>query len=417
MTPDPTRTESSPSTDDPLAVNLQSRMAFLGLEPEDARALRALGPVFEQFAGKFVTAFYEHLFSFEPTAEFLQDPQRLARLKKLQRDYFDSLLQAQWDDDYAAGRQRIGQTHADVGLPPEYFLGAYNLYIQHFFRGYAAQQDESVQRFVEQVLPLMKVILLDVGLSLDAYFSQATQKLRQALDMYWRANDELRRFAQFTSHDLKTPLATVANLCDEALDEFGDAMPPEARDLIRQARDRTFQNSQMIDELLQSTAALHAADAVADVSLDAVLAEVVQRLAPAATKKGVELSAAGLLPHVWGNKIRLREALYNLCSNAVKFMDKPRGEARVSVSAEPRGEEVLLTVADNGPGIPPEELERIFVPFRRLPAHRHLPGSGLGLHFTKQLIESDGGRIWVESELGQGSRFRVLLPAGRHKQR
>src|SRR5689334_22277441 len=105
--------------------------------------------------------------------------------------------------------------------------------MQHSCRAFAALQWEEVQQYVEQVLPLIKVIFLDIGLTLDAYFSQATQRLREALDMYWKANDDLRRFAQLTSHDLKTPLATVANLCDEVLDEFGDEIPVEAREMIR----------------------------------------------------------------------------------------------------------------------------------------------------------------------------------------
>lgn len=408
----PEPAEARHPTPSPPAIDLSSRLAYLGIAPQDAEALQALAPIFHAFADRFVVEFYDHLFSFEPTAQFLQDPERLARLKKSQREYFDSLLRAQWDDDYVAQRHRIGQTHNDVGLAPEFFLGAYSLYVQHCFRGFAAGQSDEVQRFAEQLVPLIKAILLDIGLTLDAYFSQATQKLRQALDMYWRANDDLRRFAQLTSHDLKTPLATVANLCDEALDEFSAQMPAEACKLIRAARDRTFQNSRMIDELLSSTLSMHGADAQASVPLEEVLHEVRDRLALAAANKGVTFHLPPRLPAVWGNKVKIREAIYNLASNAVKFIDKANG--KITIGIETQGSDVLLIVSDNGPGVPPEELESIFVPFRRLPSHRHVPGSGLGLYFTKQLIESEGGRIWAESSLGEGSRFFVQLPTQRH---
>jgi len=403
---------SIPNDADP-EIDLAGRLAFLGLKPEDARTLHELAPIFQDFADRFVAAFYEHLFSFEPTAQFLQDPERLARLKQMQRQYFESLLQAGWNKNYVEHRNRIGQTHRDVGLAPEWFLGAYSFYLQHCFRGFAAQHSDEAREFVEKLLPLVKVILLDIGLTLDAYFAQATQKLRQALNLYWRANDDLRRFAQLTSHDLKTPLATVANLCDEALDEFGSQMPPEARELIRAARDRTFQNSRMIDELLSSTLSMHAPDAQASVSMDDVLHDVRDRVAAAATAKGVTLELPSHPPAVWGNKVRLREAFYNLVSNAIKFLDKPQG--KIGIHVEPHDQKALFIVADNGPGIPQEELESIFVPFRRLPSHRHLPGSGLGLYFTKQLIESEGGRIWVESTVGKGSRFFVQLPVDRDR--
>ncbi|MCE9553997.1 MAG: hypothetical protein K8T91_11560 [Planctomycetes bacterium] len=112
-------------------IDLASRLAYLGIEPQDAEALQSLVPSFHDFADRFVAAFYEHLSSFEPTAQFLQDPERLVRLKKAQREYFESLLRAQWNDEYVAQRHRIGQTHNDVGLAPEFFLGAYSLYVQH----------------------------------------------------------------------------------------------------------------------------------------------------------------------------------------------------------------------------------------------------------------------------------------------
>jgi signal transduction histidine kinase len=73
----------------------------------------------------------------------------------------------------------------------------------------------------------------------------------------------------------------------------------------------------------------------------------------------------------------------------------------------------VIIFADNGPGIPPEERERLFAPFRRLAMHRDRPGSGLGLYFTKNLVTQLGGRIWVESEPGAGSRFHVQLPEAR----
>ena len=104
---------------------------------------------------------------------------------------------------------------------------------------------------------LQKAVFLDISLTLEAYFTQATQSLRRALDLIYQANLELRQFAQLTSHDLKTPLATMANLCDEALDEFGDQMPAEAAKLIDSARMRAFRMSTTIDELLSSTMSLH----------------------------------------------------------------------------------------------------------------------------------------------------------------
>jgi signal transduction histidine kinase len=99
---------------------------------------------------------------------------------------------------------------------------------------------------------------------------------------------------------------------------------------------------------------------------------------------------------------------YQLLSNAVKFMDKEPGVVRVSV--ERAENEYVFCVADNGPGIAESDQRRVFAPFQRLPQHRHQPGSGLGLYFVRRIIEERGGRVWVESRVGEGSKFYVAIP-------
>jgi signal transduction histidine kinase len=252
-------------------------------------------------------------------------------------------------------------------------------------------------------------VFLDVGLTLESYFAQATQSLRQALDLVYQANAELRQFAQLTSHDLKTPLATMANLCDEALDEFRDSMPAEAAGLIESARNRAYRMSATIDELLHSSMSLHS-DAPRDVvDSGQMIAEAIDQIRPVLEQKKIKLNLPEGLPRVLGDYARIREIFYNLLSNAVKFSDKRHG--RIDVGCTRRNGDCIFSIADNGPGIPAEELSRVFVPFRRLPNHRDIPGSGLGLYFAKTIVEQQQGRIWVESEVGTGSRFYVLLKA------
>lgn len=387
--------------------DLDRRLAFLQLEAGDAERLRSLRAFCGQYMEEFVQAFYRHLFSFEETARFLRDPELVRRLKKSQQAHFESMLDAQWNDEYGARHRRIGDAHAAVGIEPAYFLGAYNQYIQFFVRALSDREPNVSREFTEQIGVLVKAVLLDIGLTLDAYFDQATQAMRTALEMLLQANTELRQFAQFTSHDLKTPLATVINLCDEALDEFGEEMPDEARRLVEAARNHTFRMSAMIDELLSATISMPAEKDLQEASSERALSEAVDRVQALLDKKQIELALPDQYPWVVGDQVRLREAFYNLLSNAAKFIDKRHG--RIAIEIEIRGNEFLFTIADNGPGIPSDELERIFAPFRRMPIHRDQPGSGLGLYFTKNLIEQQGGRVWAESEVGRGSRFIVAL--------
>lgn len=394
-----TKTEQSPP--------LEQRLAFLQITATDRDRLRAVAPQLAACSDAFVEQFYDHLFAFAETARFLQDPATVERLKRLQKDHLRSMLEDEVNDDYLERRRRLGDVHAHVGVGPQLLLGGYNQYLQFVLRQLAADPQVSLPEFLEQVSALLKAIFLDAELTLEAYFTQATQNFRQALELVFRANTELRQFAQLTSHDLKTPLSTVANLCDEALDEFGKQMPPDAAKLIEAAKQRTYRMSGMIDELLEMSTSVEDFEANAEVDSREVLEEARERLGPRLAQHETELILDGGLPTVWGNRVRLREAFYNLLSNAVKFID--RGPGRIVVSADVTPDACTFHFADNGPGIPQENLERIFSPFRRLRSGDDQPGSGLGLYFTRNLVEQQGGRVWAESTPGQGSVFHVLL--------
>lgn len=395
------------AADSAKQLNPLRRLAFLEMSEADAMRLRAMAADFQGWADDMVEVFYERLFSFEETAKFLKSSLIVKRLKQVQREHFESMLEADWNGAYFQQRLQVGHIHAEMGIEPQYFLGAFNQYVTYSFQKLAERQPQDVETFKDQASSLMKAVFLDIGLTLDAYFAQSTRNLRHALDIYWQANAELRQFAQLTSHDLKTPLATVANLCDEALDEFGGQMPDAARRLIEAAKDRTFRMSHMIDELLASTLP-DSHEPFPIVSGQETLDEAIETTRPLLEKHAVEVSVLTPLPPLRGDRVRLREAFANLLSNAAKFIDRRPG--KVTIDVQNHAGHCLIIFADNGPGIPPDELDRLFVPFRRLAMHRSRPGSGLGLYFTKNLIMQQGGRIWVESKLGEGSRFHIQLP-------
>ena len=304
--------------------------------------MRTLAPRLNAQSQAFVEAFYRHLFAFPETAQFLTDAATVQRLKQSQQAHLQSMLEADVDEEYAAQRRRVGDIHAHVGISPQMFLGAYNQYLQFCLRLLATDGRTPLPEFAEQVLSLLKAIFLDIELTLDAYFTEATHNLRQALDLVFRTNSELRQFAHLTSHDLKTPLATVANLCDEALDEFSDEMPAEAAQLIAAAKDRTFRMSRMIDELLELTATSEDPEASVKIDSGQIVDEARERLAHRLAQEQIELTVAPDLPLVWGNPVRLREAFYNLLSNAVKFIDKKPG--RINVSATVSGRQMRLRI-------------------------------------------------------------------------
>ncbi len=388
---------------------LQWRLAYLQMTQEDAKRLRALLPRFEEYFDEFVEQFYEHLLSFEESRRFLQDPELVQRLKQTQKEHFRSLLQADWGPEYEQRRVQVGYAHAQAGIEPDLYLGAYQFYIQFCFSHFMRNLCPELSPTLEQLISLIKAIFLDIELTLEAYFEQTTRQLHQALEMYWNANRELRQFAQLTSHDLKTPLATVANLCDEVLDEFGEQIPPEAQGLISKAQTHIFRMSRMIDELLAHSLSLGESVEEAEEEIDTaqVVQEVLARLEGEIQARGVKLDLPQRWPVVLGDPVALKEALYNVFSNATKYCDSQNG--RVQVRVFRRDGDWVLAIRDNGPGIRPEDMPRLFTPFARLRNHQAVPGSGLGLYFARRLVEQQGGRIWAESTPGQGTTFYIQL--------
>ncbi|MCH7689157.1 MAG: hypothetical protein IH899_21200, partial [Planctomycetes bacterium] len=339
--------------------------------------------------------------------KFLQDSELVKRLKVLQRDHFESVLEANWDDRFVQRRRRVGQVHAERGIGHLYFLGAYYKFFEHILQRMGDENQGDMLQNRENLASLLKAVFLDIGLTLESYFSRLSRNLRQALDIIWQANNQLRQFARLASHDLKTPLGTVANLCEEVLDEFGNDLPDESAELIQAARRTVFDMSETIDELLSSILDPNAESSDDETSSEEIIREAVERIRPELTKKEIVVTLPSGMPDVRGNKVQLREAFYNLFSNAEKYIDKRPG--RIEVGFEIRDADCIFSIADNGPGIPEEKLDQIFSAFYRLSQNHNQPGSGLGLYFTKNLIEQQGGKIWAESQPGQGSCFYIQL--------
>ena len=400
-----------PPEEIPPSEVLAQRRAFLEISDADVERVRGLAGLFDSFLDGYVEQLFAHLVAQPVTASFLTDADLVAHVKQAQKRYFESLLRARLDADYVVDRQRIGQVHADVGLEPPWFLGAYNQYLQYAFRQFAAHCGGDLECYVEGTLALLKLLLLDMGLALDPYFARSTEHLRTALRLLAQSNAEVKEFAHLASHDLKAPLATVANLCEEFLDEFGPQVPAEGRGLIEAARSKTLKLGRMIDELLEISEAgtQTQTNQRVPVATRPLLDQVLERLRPEIGGRSIQIVVPDHLPEVHAHPGRLREVFYHVLSNAVKFLDKQAGTIRLGVEAA-NGEHIFC-ISDNGPGIAEADLPQIFAPFRRLPQHRNKPGSGLGLYFVKTFVEEQGGRVWVESRVGEGTQFYIALPA------
>jgi len=237
-----------------------------------------------------------------------------------------------------------------------------------------------------------------------ARLNDALARSNQALG---RSNQELQRFAYALSHDLQTPLRTV-RMFAERLIANRESDPEDVRTSVRFIGEGVENMQAMIHGLLEYATASHGDGPRGTADLNAVIRTVLQDLRSQVEESGARISS-GELPTVEGDETRLRQLFQNLISNAIKYRGEHAPEVRISATRQ--GSEWSFCVQDNGIGIDMRHADKIFGLFERLHPNAEYRGSGIGLAVCRAIVEGHGGRIWVESEAGKGSRFYFTLPA------
>ena len=234
--------------------------------------------------------------------------------------------------------------------------------------------------------------------------------LNAMLDRLERGVEEKHRLVADASHELRTPLAAMRAELDVSL--MGDDLPPHAREVLESTREEVDRMSLIVANLLTLARVDEGRLELLKTRVDLgdAIEEAARPLQPLAAAKGLTLSVNGEHCEAEADPHRLQQALTNFIDNAIKFSD-PGG--KVEVSAWQRNGEVGVTVRDTGPGIPADARAQVFDRFYRAdPARgRAGSGSGLGLSICREVAEAHGGRVWVESEEGEGSSFSLALPA------
>jgi signal transduction histidine kinase len=223
-----------------------------------------------------------------------------------------------------------------------------------------------------------------------------------------RSNAELEQFAYVASHDLQEPLRMVASYCQLLQRRCKDKLDKDANEFIDFAVEGAKRMQQLINDLLNYSRVGRKGNGLAPVPVGEVVNLALANLRGAISDANVRIEI-GDLPIVIGDRPLLAQLLQNLISNAIKFRREEPPVIRIGAALEDSFWH--FTVEDNGIGIEPEYLERVFLIFQRLHERSKYPGTGIGLAIAKKVIEQHGGRIWIDSVPGQGSRFHFTLPA------
>lgn len=298
---------------------------------------------------------------------------------------------------------------------PIIFLTAIGLEHEHHMKGYSAGAVDYLVKPVDPELLRAKVEVFVRLRTVELELRRQSEELEWRAEELARSNADLDQFASVVSHDLLDPVNVIAGYLELLRDRLGDGLDGEPGEWVERITACAQRVHSLVQDLLEYSRApasadhpgsgrsqVNLADAVADATDN--LASLVEPAAGAPTR----VEVAGTLPSVSANRSELGRVFQNLIANAVLHGGRP---VHVTVSASQGSDEVTVRVSDDGVGLPPEQMQRVFGMFERAGEQGPQPRTGLGLAICRRIVNRAGGRIWMEPNEAAGVSVLFTLPA------
>ena len=258
--------------------------------------------------------------------------------------------------------------------------------------------------FIEQISSAL------YGTLLRQQIEQSNERLALRAVELAEVNDQLEQFTYIVSHDLQEPLRMVASYLQLVEKRYKDKLDRDGEEFIGYAVDGAVRMKRMINDLLTYSRVSTRTSLFELTSCEELLTQVLSNL-EIAIKNSDVLITHDPLPTVTANRTQLMAVFQNLIGNAIKFQADRQPHVHISTRREEN--EWLFSIQDNGIGIAPENAERAFAIFGRLHPVDKYPGNGIGLAICKKIVERHGGRIWFDSQPGEGTTFFFTIPTSR----
>ena len=221
-----------------------------------------------------------------------------------------------------------------------------------------------------------------------------------------KTNRELDKFASIVSHDLKAPLRAIGNLTGWIEEDAGDSFTPDVKTNFNTIKGRVKRMEDLINAILDYSKADKQATSNEDhFNTKELVEDTVDFIG---RPENLVLEISDSLPAMTSDRTRMEQIFSNLVTNAIRYNDKEQIYIRIGADEQKDG--WIFSVQDNGPGIDAKYHEKIFVIFQTLNRRDEVESTGVGLAIVKKIIEDQGGKIWVESELGKGADFKFFWP-------
>ncbi len=398
---------------------VRKRKDYLEITEEDEELLRGAHLHLRAYAKEIADRFYDYLLSHSHTRTILSAPGLIERLKRLQQKYFNELTAGIYDIGYFENRLKVGLAHNRVGLDPEWYLGAYNRYLQIVSDIFSRVFESNHERYRRTITSLTKIIYLDMSLALDAYIISAKERLETQNTALQESNrkmgqlqEDKQQLTDMVVHDLQNPLAGIIAYL-ELLKTRPERLTLSEREALEEALRRCNDLVNMILNVLQVSRGEEGklSTFMEQTDLAELARESVTAFRIVAEVDGRHLRVeAPQSVSVKTDQALLRRILYNLVRNALRHT--PKGtEVLVRVEAPVRGS-ARLCVIDNGPGVPPEVQPLLFERYgsAALRSAGLRVDSGLGLAFCKAAADALGVNLSVQSDGHHGTTFAIAFP-------
>jgi PAS domain S-box-containing protein len=241
---------------------------------------------------------------------------------------------------------------------------------------------------------------------LKEYQDTLEEKVKKRTEELANSNKELEQFAYITSHDLREPLRMITNFLQLLERRYTDQLDQDAKEFIGFAVDGAKRLDNMTNDLLSYSRITTKKEEINTVNFENVLEEALINL-----KVPIEENNAVIthdpLPKIQGNGQLKVQLFQNIIGNAIKY--RSQETPKIHISSKKEKNQYVFSIKDNGIGMAPEHLEKIFTIFKRLHTHEKYEGTGIGLAIAEKIVHQQGGEIWVESEQGKGSTFYFTI--------
>jgi len=301
--------------------------------------------------------------------------------------------------DYST--RAISHTNDEVGV----FINTFNAMLEQI-----QQRDSALVKARDDLEERVNLRTADITATNEqltmeiAEREKSEMKQAELLNTIAKTNEELKDFAYIISHDLKAPLRGISTLAEWITNDYADKFDDDGKEQMKLLSSRVSRMHNLIEGVLQYSRVGRVNEERVQINLNELVPEVIDMVSP---PENISITIENELPVITCEQTRIMQVFQNLISNAIKYMDKPDGWVKIGCVEE--DDHWIFSVSDNGPGIEDKYFEKIFQIFQTLSSRDEFESTGVGLTVTKKIVELYGGRIWVESTLGQGSTFFFSL--------